>query len=47
LSDDREGERLWLTAEQFERSAKDAAVAAKDAALARVAELEAELGRRR
>jgi Uma2 family endonuclease len=40
ISDDREGTRPWLTAEQTER-------AAKDDALRRVAELEAELTARR
>ena len=61
IADDENGERMWPTAEEAERAAKDAAVtareaeraavaverAAKEAALARVAELEAELAKRR
>jgi len=50
ISDDPEGERLWLTLEQAERAAREAERAAREAervakedALRRVAELEAEL----
>lgn len=47
LSDDREGGALWLTTEAAERAAKETERAAKEAALLRVAELEAELARKR
>ncbi len=54
ISDDREGSRFWTSPEESERAAKkaaladkDAALADKDAALARIAELEAELEKRR
>jgi Uma2 family endonuclease len=47
LADDARGDRLWSTAEQLERAAKEAERAAKEMALKRVAELEAELARRR
>ncbi|MBI2391859.1 MAG: Uma2 family endonuclease [Deltaproteobacteria bacterium] len=52
VADDREGTQWWLTAEERERAAKEAERAAreaeraaKEAALARVAELEAQLGK--
>ncbi|HEX7671260.1 MAG TPA: Uma2 family endonuclease [Polyangiaceae bacterium] len=47
VSDDRDGKRLWPTPEETERAAKDAAHAEAERAKARVAELEAELRRRR
>jgi hypothetical protein len=47
LARDPEGLDLLPSGEEAERAAKDAALAAKDAALARVAELEAEVARRR
>jgi Uma2 family endonuclease len=54
IADDAELTRFWMTAEEAERTAKEAERAAKEAeraakeaALARVAELEAELARRR
>jgi hypothetical protein len=47
LARDRAGADLLLTSAEAERAAKEAERAAKDAALARVAELEAELARRR
>ncbi|MBX3127639.1 MAG: Uma2 family endonuclease [Polyangiaceae bacterium] len=49
IADDAEGREPWLTseeAERGERAAKDAERAAKESALARVAELEAELAKR-
>ncbi|MGZ3422694.1 MAG: Uma2 family endonuclease [Polyangiales bacterium] len=41
FADDREGTRWWMTGEEAEREARRAEHAAKEAALARVAELEA------
>jgi len=46
IADDRDGNHPWPTAEEAERAERDAERAAKEAALARVAELEAELRRR-
>lgn len=46
IADDRDGDHPWPTAEEAERAERDAERAAKEAALARVAELEAELRRR-
>jgi Uma2 family endonuclease len=45
ISNDEAGTELWPTAEEAERAAKEAERAAKERALARVAELEAELSR--
>jgi Uma2 family endonuclease len=47
LARNREGTELLLTPEEAERSAKEAERSAKEAALDRIAELEAELARRR
>ncbi len=50
VADDPEGAALWLTREEqaaAERAAREVERAAKEAALARVAELEAELARKR
>jgi Uma2 family endonuclease len=47
IADDREGTRWWETPEERERSARDAATAARDAAEVRVAMLEAEVRRLR
>lgn len=46
LADDRDGTSWWTTGEEAERAAKEAERAAKEAALARIAELEAQLGRK-
>jgi Uma2 family endonuclease len=46
VADDEAATRFWLTPTEAERAAKEQERAAKDAALARVAELEAELRRR-
>jgi Uma2 family endonuclease len=46
VSEDPDGQKPWLTLEQSERVAKEAERAAKEDALRRVAELEAELARR-
>ncbi|HWL87176.1 MAG TPA: Uma2 family endonuclease, partial [Polyangiaceae bacterium] len=46
ISDDAEGTKLWPTAEEAERAARDAERAANEAALARIAELEALLAQR-
>ncbi|CAN5923632.1 hypothetical protein BH11MYX4_BH11MYX4_04580 [soil metagenome] len=43
LADDASGAQLWLTAEEAERAARESERAAKEAALTRVAELEASL----
>ena len=47
ISDDATGLHAWLTGEQTERAEKDAERAEKEAALRRIAELEAELARSR
>ena len=47
IADDAAGERLWLTTAEAERAEKELERAAKEAALARVAELEAALAKRR
>jgi hypothetical protein len=47
VSDSADGQHPWLTVEQAERAAKEAERASKEVALRRVAELEAELARRR
>jgi hypothetical protein len=46
LARDAQGENVVLTPEEAERAAKEAALVANEAALARIAELEAELGKR-
>lgn len=46
IADDHAGTRWWPTREEAERAAKEAALAEKDAALARIAQLEAELAKR-
>jgi Uma2 family endonuclease len=46
ISNDEAGTQLWPTGEEAERAAKEAERAAKERALARIAELEAELSRR-
>lgn len=45
IADDRDGTSFWLTAEEHERAEKETERAAKEAALARVAELEAKLAK--
>lgn len=47
IASDEAATEFWSTAEEAERAAKEAERAAKEAALARVAELEAELARKR
>ena len=47
ISDSADGRRIWLTQEQAERAALEAERAAKEAALRRVADLEAELASHR
>lgn len=47
FADDAAGERLWLTTAEAALAREEAERVAKEAALARVAELEAELARRR
>ncbi|MGZ3456548.1 MAG: hypothetical protein ACXVEF_43485, partial [Polyangiales bacterium] len=44
FADDREGTRWWHTAEEAAREAERVMRAERDAALARIAELEAKLG---
>jgi len=46
LAHDEAGTDFWLTTEEAERAAKEAERAAKETALARIAELEAQLGGR-
>ncbi|MCL2779752.1 MAG: Uma2 family endonuclease [Polyangiaceae bacterium] len=45
ISDDEAGLQWWLTGEEVERKAKEAERVAKEAALARIAELEAQLAK--